>query len=354
MKQRVIHVGVGSFGKRWCREFLRGNVDDGTIEVVALVDLDPKSLAYGAQVLGLPDSACYTDPHKAFDAVQADFCTVVVPPNFHEAIVDIAIAHGVDVLSEKPIADSMAGSVRIAQKIKAAGRKMAVTMSHRFDQDKTTLRRIIRSGRLGRVNNISCRYQSDMRQHMAWGALFRHTMDDPMLIEGAIHHLDIVADLAGGKCDTLFASTWKPDWAEYAGDTDGIVTMVFDNGVRAVYEGSSSTAVGLNDWYQEYVRVDCELGTAILNHREIEVFTRQDLPRQKHREGTGQKLPLLVQPKWINTWLIEKFTQWRDGEPMMETEVQANLQASALVFGSIESARTNSLVKVQDYIASFR
>ena len=91
--------------------------------------------------------------------------------------------------------------------------------------------------------------------------------------------------------------------------------MVFENGVRAVYEGSSSTAVGLNDWYQEYIRVDCEFGTAILNHREIEVFTRQDLPRQKHREGTGQKVPLLVQPKWINTWLIEKFAQWRDGGP---------------------------------------
>ena len=33
--QRVIHVGIGTFGKRWCREFLRTNVDDCTIEVVA-------------------------------------------------------------------------------------------------------------------------------------------------------------------------------------------------------------------------------------------------------------------------------------------------------------------------------
>ncbi len=242
-----------------------------------------------ARMLGLPESACFTDARAAFKAVKADFCTVVVPPNYHEAIVDIAIEHGVDVLSEKPIADTMEASVRIAKKIKAAGRKMAVTMSHRFDQDKTTLRRIIRSGKLGRVNNISCRYQADMRQHMAWGALFRHTMQDPMLIEGAIHHLDIVADLAGAKCETLFASTWKPDWAEYAGDTDGVVTMVFENGVRAVYEGSSSTAVGLNDWYQEYIRVDCEFGTAILNGREIEVFTRQDLPRQKHPRRQGAK-----------------------------------------------------------------
>ena len=38
---------------------------------------------------------------------------------------------------------------------------------------------------------------------------------------------------------------------------------------------------------------------------------------------------------------------------VLETEVQANLQASALVFGSIESTRRNSLVKVQEYIGSF-
>jgi len=51
--------------------------------------------------------------------------------------------------------------------------------------------------------------------------------------------------------------------------------------------------------------------------------------------------------------LIEQFAQWRAGGPQMETHVAANVQASALVFGSIESARGNALVKVQDYIASF-
>ena len=88
---------------------------------------------------------------------------------------------------------------------------MAVTMSHRFDQDKTTLRRIVRSGVLGRINAIGMRFQGDMRQHLAWSSLFRHRMRDPLLIEGAIHHLDIIADFAGARCETLYASTWKPD-----------------------------------------------------------------------------------------------------------------------------------------------
>jgi predicted dehydrogenase len=353
MTKRVIHVGVGSFGRRWCSEFLARNIADGTIEVVAIADVDPEAVKRGQALLGLPDSACHTDIAEAFASHEADFCTVVVPPEFHEAVIDIAIAHGVDILCEKPIAATMEASVRIAQKVGAAGRRMAVTMSHRFDQDKTTLRQIIRSGMLGPVASVSCRYQSDMRGHMQWGALFRHTMQDPLLIEGAVHHLDLVADFAGAKCETLFATTWKPTWAEYAGDTDGIVTMVFENGVRGVYEGSSSAAVGLNDWMKEYVRIECENGTAILNNREIEVFLRQPLARQQHREGQGQKVPLLTQPKWLNTWLIEKFCAWLDGGPEMETIVERNVQASALIFASIESARSGQTVRVQEYVQSF-
>ena len=170
MPKKVIHVGVGSFGRRWCTEFLAANIADGTIEVVALVDVDEKALAFSAA----PPSACRRAPATrippaAFKANKADFCTVVVPPNFHEAVIDIAIANGVDILCEKPIADTMPATLRIADKVRKAGRKMAVTMSHRFDQDKTTLREIIRSGRLGAVNTVSCRYAADMREHMAWG-----------------------------------------------------------------------------------------------------------------------------------------------------------------------------------------
>ena len=350
MTKRVIHVGVGSFGRRWLTEFLAANVADRTVEVVALVDVDEKALAFGRGVLGLPESACHSDAAEAFAAHPADFCTVVVPPNRHEAVIDAALAHGLDILCEKPIADSMAASLRIARKVKSAGRKMAVTMSHRFDQDKTTLRRLVRSGRLGKVTTVSCRYASSMRRHMEWGALFRHTMQDPLMIEGAVHHLDLVADLAGAPCETLYASTWRPDYADYAGDTDGIVVMTFANGVRGVYEGSSTTAVGLNDWTREYVRVDGEEGTAILNSREIELFTRADLPRQRSREGKGQKIDLLVQPKWLNTWLIEQFANWLDGGPEMETNVAANVHASALVFGGIESARSGQAVRIGEFV----
>jgi hypothetical protein len=58
----------------------------------------------------------------------------------------------------------------------------------------------------------------------------------------------------------------------------------------------------------------------------------------------------LAQPKWINHWLIEQFATWRAGGPPMETRVEENLQASALVFCAIESQRRGVTVKVQDFI----
>lgn len=352
MTKKVIHVGVGNFGRRWCTEFLAANRADGTVEVVAVVDSDEKALAFGRKALGLLPEVCYRDARVAFAAHRADFCTIVVPPNRHEPIVDLALEHGMDILCEKPIADTMAASLRIARKVREAGRKMAVTMSHRFDQDKTTLRQIVRSGRLGKVNTVSCRYAADLREHMAWGALFRHTMQDPLMIEGAVHHLDLIADLAGAPCETIYTSTWKPAWAAYAGDTDGVALMRFKNGARGVYEGSCSAAVGLNDWTREYIRVDCELGTAILNSREIEVFSRADLVRQRCREGQGQRIQLIAQPKWLNTWLIEKFCRWLDGGPEMETNVEANIQAVALIFAGIESQRTGQAIEIDQYIRS--
>ena len=49
----------------------------------------------------------------------------------------------------------------------------------------------------------------------------------------------------------------------------------------------------------------------------------------------SEEVPLRSQPKWSNTWLIEKFVRWLDGGEPMETNVEANLQSVALIFAAI-------------------
>jgi len=352
MPYKLIQVGTGNRGRAWCERILPPNIEDGLIEVVAAVDINPEALVNAQTYLGLLPEKCYTDIGQAFAQNPADFCTVVVPPAFHESVVDVALAHNMHILSEKPIADTLIAACRIAEKVKRAGVKMGVTMSHRFDQDKTTLRQAIRSGQYGSLDYLVCRFTCDMRQFGDWGAKFRHEMIDPLMIEGAVHHLDILADMAGARCDLLFAQTWNPAWGQYGGDSQGLVTMYFENGVRATYEGAKTNAVGLNGWAREYIRAECREATLIMDNRHIEALPHDSQARSVYmREGEGVGLPLLEQPKWSDAWLVEKFVRWLEGGPPMETNVEANLQSVALIFAAIESSRAGQTVKVQDFLA---
>ena len=355
MSYRMIQVGTGGFGASWCRDFLPPNIEDGLIEVVAAVDVNTDALRNAQRFLGLTADRCYTEIGTAFDENRADFCTVVVPPAYHEAVVDAALAHDMHILSEKPISDTLAGSVRIAKKVERAGKKMGVTMSHRFDQDKTTLRHELRSGAYGTLDYLVMRFTCDCRKFGSWGAPFRHEIADALMVEGAVHHLDILADMAGARCDTIYAQTWNPAWGEFAGDSQGLVQMLFGNGARATYEGAKTNAVGLNGWAHEYIRAECEKATIVLDRRSIERFpynaSHQGADR---REGHGEPVALLEQRKWSHAWLVERFVRWLDGGEAMETNVEDNLQSVALVFGAVESSRSGKPVNVQQFLAEAR
>jgi predicted dehydrogenase len=309
---------------------------------VAAVDINPEALKNAQEHLGLPPERCYTDLQAALDAHEADFCTIVVPPAHHEAVVDAALAHDLHILSEKPIADTLEASCRIADKVKAAGKKMGVTMSHRFRQDITTLRHHVQSGKYGALDYLVCRFTCECRRFGSWGR-FRHEIPDTLMVEGSVHHLDLIADMAGGLCDTIYAETWNPAWGEFAGDSQGLVIMHMGNGTRATYEGAKTNAAGLNCWGQEYIRAECEKATLILD--------RQGIVCRDWPNGEPRDLEHLQQEKWANTWLIEKFVRWLDGDGPMETNVWDNLQSVALVFSAIESSRTGQPVKVQEFLA---
>lgn len=185
---RLIQVGIGSRGAFWCSQILPPHVADGRLEVVAAVDVNPEVHHHAQTHLGLPTERCYADLERACTENPADICTVVVPPSSHESVVDIALAYNMHVISEKPIADTLDASVRIASKVHRTGKKMGVTMSHRFDQDKTTLRNEIRSGRPGAIDYLVCRFTCVLRNFGDWGACFRHTMEEALMVEGSVHH----------------------------------------------------------------------------------------------------------------------------------------------------------------------
>jgi predicted dehydrogenase len=348
---RVIQIGTGGQGERWCSTYLPPNIEDGLIDVVAAVDIDPDQHENAQKHLQLDENQCYTDVETAFEEHEADFCTIVVPPWIHEDIIDVALAHDVHILSEKPIADTLEASVRIATKVERAGVKMGVTMSHRFDRDKTTFRRYLRSGDPGPIDYMVGRFTCNARSYGSWGA-FRHEMEDVLLIEGAVHQLDFIADMADSRCETIYADTWLPKWAEYEGDVQALVQMRFEDGTRATWEGAKANAVTLNGWGSDYLRAECRDETVVLDGREI---TRRPYnPNMEavvgRGEETGESVPLDIQAKWDNTWLVDQFVEWLDGGEKMATNVQDNLQSIALIEAARRSNQTNEPIEVQQLL----
>ncbi|MQA82771.1 MAG: gfo/Idh/MocA family oxidoreductase [Streptosporangiales bacterium] len=343
---RLVHVGLGGWGTYWAREVLPHLTAAANVTVAAAVDVDESRHAIAIEHLGLPADRCYTDVRKALAEHDADFVTVVVPPAFHEEVIDAAVATGAHILSEKPMADTMAGCVRIHRKVNAAGLKMAVTMSHRFDRDKQTLQQAVRDGRYGQLAYVVYRFTHAARHFGDWGE-FRHRIPDPLLVEGSVHHLDILRAVTGADAARVYAVTWNPPWGEYAGDSTALVTLEMTDGTRAIYEGAKANASTLNGWTGDYIRAECENGTLELDRRALRLL-RSD----GGAPPSATDLPLLDEPHaWMNPWLAEQFCDWLRGGPAPECTVDDNLQCSALLYATIESAHTGAPVDVQDFLA---
>jgi predicted dehydrogenase len=344
---RYIIVGTGGFGAYWCQQVLPRLAKLGKAIPVAAVDLNPDALQNAREYLGLPPEYYYTVLDQALDQVTADFIIIVVPPAHHEAVVDAALSHHLHILSEKPIADTMPACARIYHKVTSAGLKMAVTMSHRFDQDKQSLEAALKSEKYGRLNYIVYRFTHNLRQYGSWGA-FRHQIPDPLLVEGSVHHFDILRALSGSDGATVYTSSWNPPWGEYAGDSTALVNLTMTNGVHCFYEGAKANASTLNGWNNDYIRVECEHGTLELDNRRLRLMYGEgwDAP-------VVEDLPLLERPVWTNPWIAEMFCDWLQGGPPPPTQLQDNIQCCALLFAAIESAHSGIPIDVQAYLGRY-
>ncbi|GAB3691444.1 Gfo/Idh/MocA family oxidoreductase [Salinarchaeum chitinilyticum] len=346
-----MQIGTGGQGEHWCRETLPPNVADGTIEVVAAVDQDEAALTNAVDALDLEPERCFTDAAEALAAVDADAVSLVVPPSAREPLIDLAVEHDLDVLTEKPLADTMEDAVRFVRTVEDAGLKMGVTMSHRYRRDVTSLRRTVQAGDAGDVDNVYSRYAVNARSYGSWATPRLYDLKEhPLLVDGAVHHLDLLADLAGDRADTVYCHAWNPEHSDFAAEPNANVQLVMENGTSVVYEGQNTNAAMLNGWGDEHVRVDGTDATLVLDGHELRAF-----PYDSEAEGCignerfedGDPVDLDEQAKWSNAWLVEQFADWCAGGEPMETNARANLQAMALVFAAVESADTGEVVEVQ-------
>jgi predicted dehydrogenase len=350
-KKRCLMLGASGFAGIWIHQFLP--VFSSRLEVAGLVDVNPQALAAAGDFLDLAPGQRFTDMATAFASVDADFCIIVIPPAFHREAVLQAVARRLPILSEKPIADTWESSLAIYRAVHEANLKMQVIQNYRYSAPMLTMRKVLRDGDLGELNYLVARFAADYREYGAWG-LFRHEIPHALLVEGAVHHFDMLRNLSGADCASIAGWEWNPRWSSAKGDFCNLYVLRMTNGAHASYEGSGTAAGEQNSWHDEYYRAECEHGAVSVG--------RDDVVRiHRFKRGHGMRIeeaPLLTPPYQGHAWLIDEFLQWLDGGPTPATVIDDNLKTMAMVIAAIEASRTQQVIDVaamvQDALAALQ
>jgi predicted dehydrogenase len=119
------------------------------------------------------------------------------------------------------------------------------------------------------LNYIVHRFTHNCRSFGSWGE-FRHRIPDPLLVEGTVHHFDILRALSGADGENVFTQSWNPPWGEYAGDSTALINLTMTNGVRCL--GMRASQRQHPEWLDQRLHpLECEHGTLELDRRRLRV-----------------------------------------------------------------------------------
>ena len=124
-------------------------------EVVALADIVPGRAEAFAKKWGIPNARCYPDHLSLLEAEKGlDAVSICTYNCAHKDCAVAAFEHGVNVLLEKPMSVTLEEAEAICKAEKESGKILCVGFQPRFDANMQNIKRIVESGKLGKVYYI--------------------------------------------------------------------------------------------------------------------------------------------------------------------------------------------------------
>ena len=117
-------------------------------ELVAVCDTDPGRLAAASAAHGVPG---YRDVVQLLDEVRPDVVHVCTPHNQHADPAIAALERGIDVISEKPLASTMADGERLAAAAAASTARIGICFQNRYNQAVTAMQKRLAAGEFGAI-----------------------------------------------------------------------------------------------------------------------------------------------------------------------------------------------------------
>ena len=335
---KVIQVGIGGMGNTW----LRAVQGSAAVDFAGFVEINPETARAQAEEYNLDPSLILPSLGQALERVDADAVINVTPPEFHRGICVAALQAGLPVLTEKPLAGTLADARAIAEVAESTGVLCSVAQNYRYRSLSQTIKTLLDSGALGAVGSV--RVEFFRGPHFGG---FREEMPHPLIVDMAIHHFDMMRLFLGSDPATVSARSWNPPWSWFDGDASAAASIVFENGVQVVYSGSWCSQAFETSWNADW-RFECERGVLLV--ADDKIFTQQLLSAEGGRCGFANKhgakrgVPLLPLAREGQDYLLQEFYEAVTLGRSTGTTAQDNLKTMEFVFGVVQACDSGQTV----------
>ncbi len=239
MELKAALVGCGAMSRAW----LQAAAKIPDLRIVGLADLDVGRAKRRAAEFSLQDVVFAEDIDSLLSHSRPDLLFDVVVPAARHEVVSAGLAAGCHVLSEKPMAETLADARDLVARAKAAERIHAVVQNRRYLPGVRRIARALRSGAIGAVTSV----HADFFLAPHFGG-FREEMDHVLLLDMAIHGFDAMRCMTGLTASAVYCQEWNPANSWYRQGSSAAAIFELENGAVFVYRGSWCAAGVGTSW----------------------------------------------------------------------------------------------------------
>lgn len=201
------------------------------VEVVGICDSDlPKARAM-ADRFDIPD--VYTDIEELVEyEEQLDALLICTPSHLHESQIQAALAAGLHVFVERPLALTAAGAAKVIKLAQRHERVVMVGANHRYRPDIQQIRSFIQSGELGDLESIRAWWFMSRagRASLGWRQKKELAGGGAMLDLG-LGMLDLSLWLAGFAATERVMAIFPKRASDKAVEPSGTATLALEGGI---------------------------------------------------------------------------------------------------------------------------
>ncbi len=329
---RVAFVGCGRISGNHFEAFARVP----GLDLVAVCDIDPSRARAAGEQQGVP---WFTSYEQMLRDAPSDVVVVATPSSLHPAHGILAAQSGRHVVSEKPMAISLAAADELVKTCDAAGVSLFVVKQNRLNATVQLLKRAVDKGRFGRLYMANATVRWSRPQEYYDQAPWRGTweFDGGAFMNQASHYVDLIQWLAG-PVESVMARTATLGRKIEAEDT-GAAILKFRNGALGVME---VTMLTFPKNYEGSITLLGEKGTVKIGGtavNKIEHWEFADYDDDDKLVDAANTNPPSVygfghEPYYRNVLKVLR------GEAVPDTDGHGGRKSLELILGIYESAKT--------------